>query len=52
MRFCPLNIRDQESISDVLLTIDNMIQYGEDSDVRTRDFEEPDPDGNEETADD
>lgn len=52
VRFCPLNIRDQESIADVLLTIDNIIQYGEDSDVRTRDFEEPDPDGNEETADD
>lgn len=43
VRFCPLNIRDEESIADVMLTIDNIIQYGEDTDVRMRDFEEPDP---------
>lgn len=34
-----------------MLTIDNIIQYGEDADVRTRDFEEPDPDDNDEPGD-
>ncbi|KAJ8913629.1 hypothetical protein NQ315_007346 [Exocentrus adspersus] len=41
VRFIPLNLKDHESISDVLLTIDNVIQFGEDQDTRTRDFEEP-----------
>lgn len=45
VRFVPLNLKDQESLSDVLITIDNVLQYGEDQDVRTRDFEEPDGDG-------
>lgn len=44
VRFYPLNIKDEDSIADIKLTIDNIIQYGEDSDVRTRDFEEPDDD--------
>lgn len=42
VRFIPLNLKDEESIADVLLTIDNVIQFGEDADVRTKDFEEPD----------
>lgn len=41
VRFLPLNIKDDESIADIKLTIDNTIQYGEDADVKTRDFEEP-----------
>lgn len=39
VRFTPLNLKDQESISDVLITIDNILQYGEDLDVKTKDFE-------------
>ena len=38
--FYPLNIKNQESIADVKLTIDNIIQYGEEEDVKTRDFDE------------
>lgn len=44
VRFTPLNLNDEESIADLLLIIDNIIQYGEDADVKQRDFEEPDPD--------
>lgn len=43
VRFHPLNIRDNENLSDLLLTINNVIQYGEDADVKTKDFEVPDP---------
>ncbi|XP_067015736.1 GPN-loop GTPase 3 [Anabrus simplex] len=43
VKFYPLNIRDEENIADLLLTIDNIIQYGEDADVKTKDFEYPDP---------
>lgn len=43
VRFTPLNLKDEESVNDLLLTIDNIIQYGEDGDVRTYEFEEPDP---------
>lgn len=32
--FLPLNIKDEESISDILIQIDNTIQYGEDLEVR------------------
>jgi hypothetical protein len=39
VRFYPLNIKDEENIADLLLMIDNMIQYGEEADVKTRDFE-------------
>ena len=45
VRFTPFNIDDEESISDVLFTIDNIIQYGEDNDVKVRDdFDPPDED--------
>ena len=50
VRFTPLNINDEESVADILLTIDNIIQYGEDADVRTKDFEQPD-EGDEEEND-
>lgn len=43
VRFTPLNLNDEESISDLLLIIDNVIQYGEDAEVKQCDFEEPDP---------
>ena len=32
--FLPLNIKDEDSVSDVLVQVDNAIQYGEDLDVR------------------
>uniref|UniRef100_A0A0K8RGX6 GPN-loop GTPase 3 n=1 Tax=Ixodes ricinus TaxID=34613 RepID=A0A0K8RGX6_IXORI len=39
VKFMPLNIKVEESIADLLLMIDNAIQYGEDLDVKTHDFE-------------
>lgn len=42
VRFIPLNLKDPESISDVLITIDNVIQFGEDQDIKTKDFDEAD----------
>lgn len=44
VRFTPLNLKDQESIADVLITIDNILQYGEDLDVKTKDFEDNEED--------
>ncbi|KAK0179416.1 hypothetical protein PV327_005171 [Microctonus hyperodae] len=46
VRFLPLNIKDEESIGDIKLTIDNMIQYGEEEDVKMRDFDDVDNDEN------
>lgn len=42
VQFVPLNIKDEESISDLQLIINTMIQYGEDQDVRMTDFDEKD----------
>lgn len=42
VRFLPINLKDNDSITDILITIDNALQYGEDLDVKTRDFEEED----------
>lgn len=42
MRFFPLNVDDEESVGDLLLQIDSIMQYGEDADVQVRDFDEPD----------
>ena len=45
VKFIPLDIGDEENISDLLLTIDNTIQYGEDADVKVRDdFDAPQQD--------
>lgn len=44
VRFTPLNLNEEESIADLLLIIDNILQYGEDLDSKTKDFEQPDPD--------
>lgn len=46
VQFVPLNIKDEESISDLQLTINTMIQYGEDQDVRMTDFDQQDSDDN------
>mmetsp|Transcript_1097 Transcript_1097/g.2581 ORF Transcript_1097/g.2581 Transcript_1097/m.2581 type:complete len:303 (-) Transcript_1097:199-1107(-) len=32
--FCPLNIQDEDSMDNLLAMVDNMIQYGEDLDVK------------------
>lgn len=45
IKFFPLNLNDEESITDILITIDNAIQYGEDADVKTRDHEDHDTEG-------
>lgn len=42
VKFLPLNIKDDESIADVKLVIDNVIQFGEDADVKVTDFDPPD----------
>ncbi|KAK6100563.1 hypothetical protein QQG55_1165 [Brugia pahangi] len=42
VRFVPLDIEDDESISDLLLLIDNTIQHGEDLEVKDRYPEEVD----------
>ena len=41
VKFFPLNINDEESIGDLFMMIDSTIQYGEDLEVQTRDFDEP-----------
>lgn len=41
--FSPLNINDEDSISDLLITIDNAIQFGEDADVKDKFPDEVDP---------
>jgi len=46
VQFVPLNLKDEESISDLQLTINTMIQYGEDQDVRMTDFDHNDSDDN------
>lgn len=51
VKFQPLNIKDEESISDLLFSIDNALQYGEDLEVKVKDFGYPadyddDDDGN------
>lgn len=45
VRFVPFNVDDEESVQDLLLQIDNVIQYGEDADVKMRDFDPPEEEG-------
>ena len=42
VKYFPLDITDEENITDLLLMIDNVIQFGEDADVKVRDFDEED----------
>ncbi|KAG7159824.1 GPN-loop GTPase 3-like [Homarus americanus] len=42
VRYVPLNINSEESLMDVLIQTDFAVQYGEDQDVKTQDFEYPD----------
>jgi len=39
VKFFPLDITSEENVVDLLTVVDNTIQYGEDADVRTHDFE-------------
>lgn len=48
VKFFPIDLTDEESISDILITIDNTIQYGEDADVKVRDFDEAEEQDNDE----
>lgn len=47
VRYVPLNINSEESLTDLLIQTDFALQYGEDEDVKTRDFEYPDADDEE-----
>ena len=42
IQYFPLDISKEETADDLLVVIDNTIQYGEDNDVRTEDHEERD----------
>ena len=44
VKFFPLDITSEENVQDLLIFVDNTIQYGEDLEVKTRDFEYPDRD--------
>ena len=39
VRFYPLNPKNEENIADIFLTINTIIQYGEDLDVKDKDFD-------------
>ena len=41
VKFFPLDITSEENVLDLITMIDNTIQYGEDADVKTADFDEP-----------
>jgi len=43
VKFFPLDITNEENVQDLLIMIDTTVQYGEDLDVKTADFEYPDP---------
>lgn len=47
VRYVPLNINEEESLTDVLIQTDFALQYGEDLDVKSKDFEYPDPEDRE-----
>lgn len=47
VRYVPLNINKEESLTDVLIQTDFALQYGEDFDVKGKDFELPDPEDRE-----
>lgn len=44
--FVPVNLNDEDSLTNALITIDNALQYGENEDVKTKDFEEEEEDEN------
>ena len=44
VKFSPLNIKDEESINDLMMIIDNCLQFAEDQDVKCRDFDDAEDD--------
>ena len=44
IKYYPLDVSREETADELLLVIDNTIQFGEDADVKTEDHEENDPD--------
>lgn len=48
VKYIPLNINNEESVTDLLVQTDMAIQYGEDGDVRTTDFGYSDPEDEDE----
>lgn len=42
VKFYPLNIQDEESISDIMMLINNIIQFGEDAEVKMKDYGDDD----------
>jgi GTPase SAR1 family protein len=47
VKFHPLDVSDEDSIGDVLMVIDNVLQYGEDLDVKEpKEFDNEQPDQN------
>ena len=47
VKYFPLDITNEDNISDLFLMIDNTIQFGEDADVKVRDFDEQQADDDE-----
>uniref|UniRef100_T1JLM2 GPN-loop GTPase 3 n=1 Tax=Strigamia maritima TaxID=126957 RepID=T1JLM2_STRMM len=43
VKYMPLDLSDEESVQDLLIFIDSNLQYGEDSDVRARDYTDAEP---------
>lgn len=41
IKFLPLNLKEEESVIDLINLIDMSIQYGEDGDVKVADFDPP-----------
>lgn len=39
VRFYPLNIKDEENVADIFFTINNIIQFGEDAEVKAKDVD-------------
>ena len=47
VKYVPLNIKDEESLVSILFMVDNCIQFGEDQDVKIKDFDPPEEDDEE-----
>ena len=41
IKFMPINVTDEDSLNDVLLSVDNAVQFDEEQEVKMRDFDEP-----------
>ncbi|GAB6028680.1 hypothetical protein CHUAL_004505 [Chamberlinius hualienensis] len=49
VKYVPLNRNDEDSIQNLLIQIDTCLQYGDDLDVKTKDFDETFPDSGQES---